>query len=84
MRARNRKTDLEQVKQIAKVMVYLPIKETELSPVVVKHPYTDTGITMIEATAPGPDQDTSKGPSRIINLLEDQEGQEIWMKALEE
>lgn len=83
MRARNRKTDLEQVKQIAKVMVYLPIKETELSPVVVKHPYTDTGITMIEATAPGPDQDTSKGPSRIINLLEDQEGQEIWMKALE-
>ena len=76
MRTRNRKTDFEQVKMIAKVMVYLPIEETELSPAVVKHPYTDSGITMIETTGPG--------PSRIINLLEDQEGQERWMKALEE
>ena len=75
MRTRNRKTDFEQVKMIAKVMVYLPIEETELSPAVVKHPYTDSGITMIETTGPG--------PSRIINLLEDQEGQERWMKALE-
>ena len=75
MRTRNRKTDFEKVKMIAKVMVYLPIEETELSPAVVKHPYTDSGITMIETTGPG--------PSRIINLLEDQEGQERWMKALE-
>ena len=64
------KTDLNAIKQIAKTLVYLDFKLTKFSPIVVQHPFTDTGITA-----------TKQGSSfRMINLLEDQKGLTEWRK----
>ncbi len=38
------KTDLESVKKIAKVLLYTDIHKTKLSPVIVSHFFTSTGI----------------------------------------
>lgn len=64
------KTDLNAVKRIAKTLVYLDIEPTNFSPIVVQHPFIDTGITAVK-----------NGSSfRMINLLEDPKGLAEWRK----
>lgn len=38
-------TDLRAVKALAHAMLELDIEQTRLSPLVVKHPFTDNGIS---------------------------------------
>lgn len=56
------RTDLKQVKETACALLDIQIHETEYSPMIVKHPFTDNGITAI------PDKD---GNPQLINLMED-------------
>ena len=42
-----KETDLRQVKATARAMLMLDIGETDFSPMIVKHPFTDSGITAI-------------------------------------
>ena len=37
-------TDLKEIKKLARLFLMLDVKETEFSPMVVKHPFTDSGI----------------------------------------
>ena len=39
-----RTTDLNEIKKLAKLFLMLDIQETEFSPLVVKHPFTDSGM----------------------------------------
>jgi len=40
-----RETDLEQLKRLAKTFLYFDIQLTDFSPLIVKHPFTTSGIT---------------------------------------
>lgn len=40
-------TDLKRIKKLAQSLLYLDIKLTKLSPLVVKHPFTDSGISAV-------------------------------------
>ena len=42
-----RKTDLENVKRIAKGLLNIPVLETEYSPMIVSHPFTKCGIIIL-------------------------------------
>lgn len=62
-------TDLQAVKRFATTLLYLDIKTTEFSPLVVNHPFTDSGITGL------PDKD---GHTRIADLLDSEEDLQEW------
>ena len=57
-----KETDLRQVKATARALLMLDIGETDFSPMIVKHPFTDSGITAI----PKPD-----GRIQMLNLMDD-------------
>lgn len=37
-------TDLNEIKSLARMLVMLDVQETEYAPIIVKHPFTDSGI----------------------------------------
>ena len=41
--------DLEEVKRIASLFLWLPPHETEFAPVIVKHPFTDCGMVVLRS-----------------------------------
>lgn len=45
------KTDLQGIKNLACSLLYMDIKHTQFSPLVVKHPFTDTGVSAIKTTS---------------------------------
>ena len=45
---KNGKTNIEQVKSVAKTFLYLDIQTTEYYPLIISHPFFDTGITCIK------------------------------------
>lgn len=69
-----KETDLPAVKQLAISMLYLDIATTEFSPVVVKHPFTDSGFVSLPRKADEPFQ--------IGNLLDNPEHLEKWRCAM--
>ncbi len=64
-------TDLAEVKQTALALLSTEIYETEYSPMIVKHPFTDSGVTAI------PD---GNGGVQILNLTEDADAQFKWRR----
>ena len=54
-------TDLAGLKRFAKTLLQLDIQKTKMSPLVVKHPFTDSGIVGIQ---------TPDGHLGIANLVE--------------
>ncbi len=56
-----KKTDLAKVKATAKALLHMEIQETQFSPVVVSHPFTDSGFT----ATPSAD-----GDIRLLNIME--------------
>ena len=40
-------TDLDGVKQVASALLFTDIEKTKYSPMVVQHPFTNTGVTAI-------------------------------------
>ena len=64
-----KETDLHQVKATARALLMLDLGETDFSPVIVKHPFTDSGITAI----PKPD-----GSIQMLNLMDDPTDLKRW------
>ena len=64
-----KETDLHQVKATARALLMLDLGETDFSPVIVKHSFTDSGITAI----PKPD-----GSIQMLNLMDDPSDLKRW------
>lgn len=64
-----RETDLAAVKSLAKALLMLELEETEFSPMVVKHPFTDSGIVGLRK---------ENGELGIGNIMEHQEDLIAW------
>lgn len=67
-----KQTDLAKVKQTALALLSTEINETPYSPMIVKHPFTDTGVSAI------PD---GKGGVEMIDLTED-DAQLRWRQSI--
>ena len=67
-----KQTDLAEVKQTALALLSTEINETPYSPMIVKHPFTDTGVSAI------PD---GKGGVEMIDLTED-DAQLRWRQSM--
>ena len=65
----NQSTDLAGLKRFAKTLLQLDIQKTKMSPLVVKHPFTDSGIVGIQ----NPD-----GHLGIANLVENSKDLKTW------
>lgn len=57
---KNKKTDMDQVRSAAKAFLYLEIQTTKFSPIIISHPFFDTGITAIKG----------ENDLRIVNIVE--------------
>lgn len=68
-----KETNLNQVKDLAKNFLMLDIAETKMSPLIVKHPFTDTGVIAFRK------DDGSIGQA---NLLEDQTQLQKWRRQM--
>lgn len=64
-------TDLQKVKSTAKALLFLEPQKTPMSPIVVKHPFTDSGIVGIK---------DETGVIKIIDILTTQENLKLWRK----
>ena len=65
----NQSTDLAGLKRFAKTLLQLDIQKTKMSPLVVKHPFTDSGIVGIQ---------TPDGHLGIANLVENSKDLKTW------
>lgn len=68
-----KQTNLEQVKEIARMFLYIDVGKTKYSPVVIKHPFSDSGITMIKNEA---------GDFETVDLLKEEDLNK-WRKQME-
>lgn len=69
-----KETDLNQIKSMARAFLYLDFQETKFSPMIIKHPFTDSGYVCLphnEFIQP-------------INILEDKEALERWQEFMKE
>ena len=69
------RNDLEGLKRFAKTLLKLDIQKTEMSPLVVKHPFTDSGIVGIRQ---------EDGHYAIGNLIDNEDDMKAWSKQTEE
>lgn len=63
-------TDMEKIKEIAKGLLHIRIRETELSPMIVSHPFFQSGYLASQ-------------DKKIVNILEDKEGYAYILKQYE-
>lgn len=68
-----KETDLEEVKSIAFLFLWLPPQETKFSPVIVKHPFTDCGIVVVRS---------SRQDSEQANILESESALSCWREEI--
>lgn len=71
----SRNTDLEQVKLVAHALLDVEIHPTEFSPMIVSHPFTNTGIAAL------PDAQGNYAPADLLN---DPNGLVRWRKRVGE
>ena len=69
------RNDLEGLKRFAKTLLKLDIQKTEMSPLVVKHPFTDSGVVGIRQ---------EDGHYAIGNLIDNEDDMKAWSKQTEE
>ena len=67
-------TDMEKIRAVAKTLLHLDIRPTSLSPMVVSHPFTNSGFVGLR------DED---GSVRIGAIMEDQEALARWRRQVE-
>ena len=67
-----KQTDLDEVKRTAITLLHTDIYETPYSPMIVKHPFADTGLTAL------PD---GNGGITMINLMEE-DAQNRWRQTM--
>lgn len=65
-------TNLDEVKRVASALLYTDIEMTKYSPMVVQHPFTNTGVTAISV----------EGSFQLLNLLENPEDLNIWRQSM--
>lgn len=65
-------TDLDSVKSAAKALLYVDIQDTPMSPVIVSHPFTSSGIVMVpNCSSP-----------HLLNIYENAEDRRVWRESL--
>lgn len=64
-------TDMEGLKRLANTLLQLDIQKTPMSPLVVKHPFTDSGIVGVTG---------KDGHLAIANLVDNKEDLKTWRK----
>ena len=69
-----KETNLEEVKRIASLFLWLSPHETEFSPVIVKHPFTDCGMVVLRNSQQEPEQ---------ANILESESALARWREEIE-
>lgn len=57
-------TNMEKVKDIAKMFLYMDVGKTKHSPIVIKHPFADSGITMVRKET---------GDFEMVNLMKEED-----------
>ena len=65
-------TDLDGVKQVASALLFTDIEKTKYSPMVVQHPFTNTGVTAISV----------EGSFQFLNLLENPKDLDMWRQSM--
>lgn len=65
-------TDLDAVKSTAKALLYVEIQNTPMSPVIVSHPFTSSGIVMVP----------NSSAQHLLNIYENTEDRRIWRESL--
>lgn len=68
------KTDLQRVKTLTKALLHMEPEMTEFSPMIVHHPFTNSGIVGLQ---------DEQGDLRIGNILESTEDKMQWQKQME-
>lgn len=68
------KTNLPELKLLAKSLLYMEPEQTEFSPIIVHHPFTTSGIVGLQ---------DSEGNLRIGNIMENPEDRTEWQKQME-
>ena len=68
------KTDLPELKLLAKSLLYMEPEQTEFSPIIVHHPFTTSGIVGLK---------DPEGNLRIGNIMENPEDRTEWQKQME-
>ncbi len=61
-------TNLEKVKEVACTLLYTDVHKTELSPVVVQHPFTSSGFVAL----------TKNGEMQVLDITEKEEYEMEW------
>ena len=66
------KSDLDAVKRTAKFLLYTEINLTEFSPIVVQHPFTSSGFTMVN----------KNGKPEFIDITSSEDNADEWRKTV--
>lgn len=69
-----KKTDLDSVKMVARALLNTDIHQTELSPIVVQHPFTSSGFNMVMIN----------GEPKCVDITADNEALDEWRKMVSE
>ena len=69
-----KRTNLEKVKDIARMFLYMDVGKTKFSPMIIKHPFADSGITMVR---------NEEGNFETVDLMK-KEDLEKWRKQVEQ
>ena len=67
-------TDLRGIKDTAKVFLHMNIEETKFSPLVIKHPFTDSAMVCLSQT---------DGEIAFANIMEDTKAFTLWKEQME-
>lgn len=67
-----KETDLSRLKSLAHSLLMLDIQPTKMSPIVVKHPFTDSALVGLR---------NNQGDVKIVNLLEDPKALHRWRES---
>lgn len=65
-------TDLDAVKSNAKALLYVDIQDTPMSPVIVSHPFSNSGVVMLP----------SGSAPHLLNIYENAEDRRVWRESL--
>ena len=68
------KTNLQELKLLAKSLLHLEPELTEFSPMIIHHPFTNSGVVGLQ---------DEKGNLRIGNIVESREDRKQWQKQME-
>ena len=68
-----KETDLEEVKEIATLLLWLPPQATKFSPMIVKHPFTDCGMVVLR---------NSQQEPKPVNILESESAFSCWREEI--